>query len=325
MIDIYNDPGHGRLQHLFGQFPKLAVLVKKASVSDDGGSLPSTAFAWPSHRRFPVHTPKMAALSYAYASTQEGVPREVLAQIKEALDAYQVADDTFAQAAQKVADAPDGYIFQEQRLYPARNAAEVKQAEARLLEQVRKFAADTRAEAFARLQEKAREHKVALEPLSLKYAGLTETDPGILRDQLRARAAATPDEALKEAYGKLASEVSRKARDLRLRPTQVKMAAAIQELDERAGLVAEYDLRLLDPIVAVFNMEKIAEPGVELGGKRIPLSRLAAVDSTTYGDILGPDFLREITTSSGDVDPQKLLEVLDTLPADLKRSLSKVV
>lgn len=322
MYDPFHDPGAGRLHQLYGKFPKLASLLNNSQIQGTGHDLPDTAFAWPAERRFPLHTPKMAALSHAYA-TEQSVPAEVVAAIKEALDAYQVPAEVFEEPLTKIAEDPDDYLFPGARLYPVRNATEAKTAEERLLSQVQRLHPNARTDAFVRLHAKAAKFNVTLQNESHKYAGLTETDVQELKDQLRARAAATTDEDARGAYEKLAAEVGKRPRDLRARSNQVKLADAISDLDVKAGLVPHYYTKLADPVAAVFNTTKVAQPSVELGNKTFPLTRLAALDPSFYGDALGPDFVREVTSSDGRIDPGRLLDVLQTLPLDMKRNLAQ--
>src|SRR5262249_7012522 len=98
---------------------------------------------------------------------------------------------------------------------------------------------------------------------------------------------------------------------------------ALDELDRKAGLERHYDRRLLDPLLTVFNTEKVAGPGVQLGGKFVPLTRLASYPATFYGDVLGDDIIREASDGRGGVDAHKLATILETLPRDMKMMLAQ--
>jgi hypothetical protein len=89
-------------------------------------------------------------------------------------------------------------------------------------------------------------------------------------------------------------------------------------VDKLAGLGKHYDKKIPDPIQTVFNTEKLAEEMIDLGGGReVALSKLAALPSTFWEDVIGADMAKEVTTG-GNVDASKLAAVIPTLPLDLK-------
>ena len=50
------------------------------------------------------------------------------------------------------------------------------------------------------------------------------------------------------------------------------------------------------------------------------MEALLSKDPSFYGDVLGDDIMGEISTD-GELDPETLLEILDTLPLDMKSLL----
>lgn len=326
--DQYHDPGFGRLQHLLEAHPSAADRLKTAEIDDDGDALPPSAFAWPAQRLYPIHTPEQASLSHLYAKTSEvAVPKEVLAGIEEALDAYEIPRETFLPVVVKEAAlAEDECLFPEQRSYPVRSAVEVKLAEERLLAQVGKMMPESRAAVFSRLAKFATRHGHALHPLSAKFAGLTETDPHTLRTALHARAGATKQAALAAKYVELADAIGNNPRSLRDHDTRVKIAETIGTLDETDPFIQRrYDKGIPDPLLSVFNTEKRAdEASVACGNHSHSLTRLAALDPKFYGDALGDDMIPEIT-SQGRLDVAKLAQVLPTLPTEMQRVLCQAL
>jgi hypothetical protein len=324
--DIYHDPGHGRLAHLLLAHPAVAERVKTAEFEDDVEDLPKTAFAWPAKDLFPIHTPEHAILSFLYAKTAaaRAVPPPVMAEIKTALDMYGVDPMSLEAVEEKIAElAPDECLFPEARSYPVRDAEEVKLAEQNLHQQFTRLLPVERVQAFGRLVKAAEDFGVRLQPLSYKYAGLTSTDSRSLRDALRARAGAVKDPEAKLAYMRLADSttVSRKA--LRDRDIQIKLAEAIGTLDEKHGLIPFYDRALPDPMQTVFNTEKVAMGSmVDLAGVQVPVEALGSMDPKLFSDLLGPEVLREIAPN-GQIEPDLAVQVLNTLPADLKRQLGQ--
>jgi len=336
MNDLYNDPGHALLSYLFDRHPGAPELVKGAEFEDRRDQIPQTAFAWPERELFPVHTPAHAVVSYLYAKHGAAqtkvaaagrvvplVPTPVVAAIEEALDAYGVDRAKLAAVEEKVADLrEEDCLFSETKAYPVRNAGEIKTAEARLLEQVRKLRPETRAEAFSKLAAAADVHGVELRPESYRWAGRAATDPHALASTLEVRAMLTSDEEAKAGYSKLAAAVLEDRRGLRDHAMRVKIAAAINDLDARAGLSRHYDRKIPDPVASVFNAEKVAEDAIDLGGTFVRPTHLERLPTTFYSDALGFDVLREIAPG-GRLDAQKVAEVVNTLPADLKADFAR--
>lgn len=323
--DQFHDPAHARLRHLLADHPEAAEFLKEASIEDVAPALPPGAYAWPERRLFPVHTPEHAAISALYAKEASDLPERVRLKIADACAAHEVPDAIAAPVRAKTASAnPDECIFPESGLYPVTTPAQVKTAELRLLSQITKLSAQTRAEAFARLAKAAEFHSVKLTPASYQIAGKTASDAKLLSLHLQARADASKDPALREKFAKLATAVASEGASLRAEDTRVKVAAAIARLDREAGFDKTYDRQFLDPMRTVHNTEKLASDAVELGGRAFSPDDLARIPSTLYSDALGPDILPAIAPG-GSVDPKLAFEVLATLPMDLKRSFAKSV
>jgi hypothetical protein len=323
-IDQHSDPGFKRLRQLVKQYPQVYPHVKTASFDHDERTWPSTAFAWPAERKYPINSEKQAALSYLYAKDDPKVPIEVKNSIKEALLIYEIPLTIFEQQEEKVAALkPEDCLFSESQTYPIRNEAEIKYAEQRLLKQLTRLTPETRAKAFVRLNEKAAALNVQLQPISLRYAGQTETDVQYLADAIRARSGAAKEAQFQEVYNKLADLVVQRPDLVHDRNARIKLASALNELDQKANLLHLYDKKIADPIATVFNTEKTAEPMINLGGKYAKQSTLLSLSPKFYGDYFGDDILPEITNSGGSLDAQKLAQVLDTLPNDLKRSFAR--
>lgn len=319
-FDLYHDPGHGRLRHLLQLHPDVTERVKTAQFEDSLEQVPPHAFAWPAQKRFPVHTPEHAALSYLYAKTaEEKIPPLVWHELHTALDLYGFDKALFNTPQVKEASLEEGEcLLPEQQAYPIRTPEEIKLAEARLLPQVSKLHPETRAKLFHKLAEKASVHGVNLSPISYKYAGLAHTDKSILIENLRARGAATKNTECKVAYLQLAETV-KQDRGRPAKATLIKMAEAIGDLDEKAGLFGFYDRGLPDPITTVFNTEKVAfGDEVDLGGCYVRPQSMGSVGPKFYSDLLGSDILRDIAPH-GDVEPHLASQILSTLPAEEKR------
>lgn len=324
VIDQFKDPVFAVLVRAVEGRPKLAAAVIDYDVDPaEAETLPETAFAWPEKRAYPIHTREHAILSRAYRHAVGGpLPVYVDTAIKEACEVFGVDDAIFEREKVAVAPRDDSgdFLLPDIRRLRVTEAGHVKTAEAKLAAEGHKLTQGHQLLASARLVEKAAFYGIRLNDLTRKMAGLTVTATGEMADWLEARAEAAPI-AFKDGYQKLANEARRLGPELRDRETQVKIAAAIEELDEAAGLKDHWNRKLPDPIRTVFNTEKHAGPGVMLAGQFMPMERMAAYPTSFYSDVLGPDIVREASDMTGQLDVQKLAMVLGTLPVDIQRTL----
>jgi hypothetical protein len=324
VVDQFSDPVLAHLARRVADRPKLAAALQDFDVDPaEAALLPDDAFAWAEKRAFPLHSREHAMMSRAYREDLPGVPDHVDAAIKQACAVYGVDDALYARP--KVAAAPlpaSDYLLPDIRRLRVTNASQVKTAEEQLRYEGDKLTVEHRALACANLARKAASFNVRLRDDTLKMAGLVATDRRTLLDWLEARCEAAPAEH-KDGYRKLAGAASRLPEELRDREAQVKLAEALQQLDEAAGLDRHWNRRLPDPLLTVFNTTKIAGPGVTLAGRFVPMDRIAAYDSNFYSDVLGPDIVREASDGAGQFDPYKLAAVLGTLPVDMQRALSQ--
>jgi hypothetical protein len=337
-IDLYSDPGHATLRVLLERHPGAVPLLKGAEAEDNREQIPMSAFAWPERKLYPVHSVGQAITSYLYAKHAAShtktaslgrevplVPREVLASIEESLDAYGVDLKALEPVAVKVAALTDAEcLFPEAGTYPVRNAHEVKVAEQALLGQVGKLRPETRVRVFSKLASAADQHGVELQAESNRWAGRTYTDRTALAATLEGRAMlckTAEQEEPREQFLKLAATVRREP--LREPLLRAKLAGAISKLDQRAGITRSYDRDIPDPMATVFNTStKQAAGDIDLNGRMVSRQMLAALPTTFYADALGRDIVPEIT-SGGQVDLDKLGQVLATLPADMKTSFGR--
>lgn len=326
-IDQFSDPAFGTLYRQVKRMPALESFVKQASVEPtDERTLPDTAFAWPSERKFPIHTAEHAALSYAYSKVASVLPAEVRTNIKKALEAYDVPETVFEEQEEKVASDANDYLVPEHKLFYVKTAEQCKRAQDQLVASLSKLDLENRAVACANLVKRADELKVELRPEVLQLAGLVVSSTKTAMDWLEARAEVLPsgETAYKQAYMKLASALKNGPEEIFDRQGLLKVASAIADLDEKSGLDRHYDRRLPDALRTVFNTEKVASDSVDCGGRFIPLKKLAALPASFWEDLGGKELSNEIAPG-GTVDQSKLATIIDTLPLDLKLTLKAQV
>jgi hypothetical protein len=321
-VSVCSDTAHGVLKRMLSVRPYAYQHIKTANLAEDLSQLPGTAFADPSSRNYPLHSPEHAAISYLYAIHNQEGP-EIMQKIIEALDVYgiPIEDLNAVVASEEDASSSDVYLFPESKTYPVRDAAEVKFAETRLLAQERSLLPETKAALFSKLAYYANLYGVKLTDKSYKYAALAETNPLELAAALSHRARITKDAIIQQKFAALRDATLQDYRALRNRNVQIKLASAIAKLDEEANLVSKYASELEDPMLAVFSGKKYASGvSVTLGDHTFDAQQLAKLPITFWSDALGPEVVPEIT-HKGQIDIEALKIILDTLPADTKARL----
>jgi|18_taG_2_1085343.scaffolds.fasta_scaffold04785_3 hypothetical protein len=323
VIDQNTDVTFATLRSLVTMYPDLSEHVKTAQVGEHiRDSLPIAAFADQPNRMFPVHTPADAILSKAYATKVANLADSVTTQIDTALDMYGVSQDLFStpKVAHIQEESPQFLVESQQKL-AFYSHTPIAMGEEALIRNQSKLSSNSLSKGALTLVKEAHRRGENVSDWTLKYAGLVQCDSRETRDWLEARAHQTSDSNLKKAYSKLA-HVADNLDDSLGRDELIKLANTVSELDNLAGFGKYYGRTLPDPIATVFNTKTAMQPMLDLAGTAVPLEKLLSVAPETYGDILGSDIVDEIS-KDGDILPDALTEIVDTLPIDMKKSLVK--
>jgi hypothetical protein len=319
IIDQYNgDPLYSELHVLTRDYPFARQMLKTAAFEERKNTvaaLPSAAFAWEDERRFPLHTKEDTLASLFYRSKCAfHVPEEVDAKLTAAAQIYKIDRSAFNKLQKTASAAETQYALTEEKRLPLMGVAQIKMAEEVLHRDYRDLTLEKRAEAFKNLHIAARRFQVALAPLSMKFAGVTGSDTQFVREWIEARAAASKDPTHQAGFDKLASAVGQMPRYVSDRAILVKLATTIAQLDAHANLNKYYDRGIPDPLLTVFNQEKVAGDMVDVGGMEFPVSKLLEVPPEMWEQVDAPE-LGELA-ASGDVD--SFTQAFSTLPLDIK-------
>ena len=321
IVDQYNgDPTFSYLHDAVASNEEVREVLKTASFEEkkaEVARLPAHAFAWEDERRFPVHTPEDTVASVLYREKLNSyVPRQVDDKLAKAVDMFSLHNVLVTlQKTAAVAQPATNLSYAlplEQRL-PMHNAVTVKMAERVLLSDYKYLPLLKRAEAFSNVYQAAKKHDVELKPISMKLAGATECDTTFVTDWLDARTAASVG-AVSESFDKLATAFRGKPGLIDDRDSLVKLAATIQALDEKAGLEKYYDNKLPDPLLTVFNTDKVATETCDVAGLAVPCDQLMSLDPQVWDQVGMPEIAE--VAQSGDVAVFK--QVFDTVPMDIK-------
>lgn len=321
-VDQNSDKTFVVLNEILQERPGLAPLVKTAEVGEEiRESLPASSFADPTNRAYPVHTPANAVLSKAYAIKQADVSQFVHARIDKALAIY--GTELPPVMYEKTASVEETtYLLPSTKQFPIRSDGEVKLAEQALLSNAKKLKTSTLAVAALTLIKEASERGLEVSPRTLSLAGMTMCDRDKAAEYVEARASAAPEAS--DQFSKLA-ETLRGMPSGTSREDLIKVAEAVDSLDETYGLQRHYGISLPNSLETVFNTKVAMGATVDLAGAQITREQLSRFPVDFYADALGEDLAEEITGPEGDLDVDTAMVILETLPRDMKVTLRKLM
>lgn len=319
-IDQFSDPSFKVLFEAFSSHPETEPFIKKASIDpEENAQRPDSAFAWQERRMFPIDDPHEACLSRLYMSKQAGIPKHVVERCDKALEVYGVKFPIDTKQASEARD--EDFLLPGKKRFFVNSPETVKMADEALARIRRQLSFEERVQASVNLVKQAVEHKVRPSPQVFKEAGLTMCNTGYLKDWVEARACATDNVVCRDAFLKIAEALPKTARLESDRDDLIKVAVTLSELDDLAKLRELYDVKIPNPMLTVFNTDKLADEMVQIGGTQIPLETLLQVDPEVYKDVFGPDVVEEFVDASGVIDPEQFKVILATVPLDLQKTL----
>jgi len=325
VIDQTNDPGFSTLRVIVDRFPRLREMAKTANLDpSEFSNLPDEAFAWPGQRRFPIHNAEHTALSMGYSKVAQKLPSDVAETMEKAASLHGVDTEAFEEpvAIEKVASDDGHYLIPDKRRFKIASKEDVPVAERIIHEKYSSLSVGDRTIACMQLVKVAEEYGEELHPSTIKLAGLTITSTRTMRDWIEARKEASLrlGSAMAQAFETLANQFQDVEPFIHNRGDQMKLASALQRMDEAAGLTQFYGRKLLDPIETVFNTPHRSDNFVKVGSALQNKALLASLPLSFWEDALGPEIAAEIAPN-GQVDITMLEQILPTLPADLKSAL----
>lgn len=299
-------------------------LIKTAQVNyDELSNLPKTAFAWPEMRKFAMHNKEHAALSLIYIHGED-VPAHVKSNLEKAAALYEISLQekplTKTASSQKTSFCSDDYLIPAKQLCKVASVKDIELSLEFLKRNSRSMDVMSIAHANKVLCKKAAEKEYTLPVRVYQEAGLVMCNLEKLAEWLETRSLIAKEQKHKDGYTKLASVVSPKSKEPITRDSLLKVATTIAILDEESGLNSKYYKGIETPMCSVFNTEKVAEETIFFAGTSVPLANFARVNMDVYEKVLGDDVVEEITTE-GSLDQSKLMDIINTLPADLQQAL----
>lgn len=346
-MDILNDQSQKTWYQICTKYASAIpdfVLDAEYPTKEAAANLTNREFADEIKRAFPIDSPANIWFSAAYFAKcaeeayKPGLRDFVEARIKFAADTYRIRNDvekimeevrngTMTKAA--AADTDFGWVGQHNgqtvRRYPMFDVEGVKKANAYFAENRFKYPDAMRRTIAAAIMQKCAQYDVTpcREVRVEAGAGMPRRDT--LMDELLYRSRMAKDAECSMVVANLNNLIAA-ATPEEFNGMADKIAEVISALDEVEGFRKEYGKTLLAPADIVYDMsikqaEELVNDSVQLGKYTFSTTKLAELDVSIYGDVLGDDFVERIKSASGGVDRQKLADELYSLPIPDKRAL----
>lgn len=312
----HGDPTLTKLMAILDDRPEALSAVKCASFDPETADhLPNSAFAWEEQRRYPMHTREDVIASIAYRTKFAGaVPRVVDQRLSLAAEAFGVRPDMFRAQTVKQASAETTipYALPQHGRLPLGDRSQIKVAAEVLHRDGATLPLAERVEAYVKVAAALTAHGMAVDPDVGCYAGLNSCNTQMLRDRIGMRAATTKVAALVNAYDTLDNAFAHMPPVIHDRPTLLKLASRIEELDRAADIQEHYGRKIFDPMKTVFNSgEKLAAP---MGDNT---ARLMALPPHVWQQVDVPEMAAIVESG----DEAQFRQIYATLPLDVKMQL----
>ena len=327
IFDVYGDSSLRGLTSILKDNPEHYDSVRGAQIgTEDRDTLPESAFAYPEEKRYPINSKEMAMLSSLYRNyfkpEDQGmqVPPYVDENLEKAAYLYdfEVPKQILKKTAAVIGYSKEDYLLPEEKKFPVTNIKEASMVQDIIVNSSNLMGYNHLAQACSRLITKMAEYKVDVKdinPIIYKYAGLTKSNKDILDASIEARSHYSKNE-YKESYDKLATLVQ--GMDYN-RDNLVKIAATLEYVDAKAGLRNLYDKKILNPIDSVFNTNKLVREKSASYDAMFTPEHAERVTPDQIGNLLGGDVLDEIGQHEGNIDKERMLQVINSLPTDMVR------
>jgi hypothetical protein len=314
---------------------KLAELQPPANLGTQG-------FADDLNRLYPCFNRASTLLSSLYFLEKRGEIRRDLAprvadRLNRAIHYFDLEDQVnqferqyeanHKQAAEDLADSDFALVIEyddqpKQRMYPLRNATEVKAAADYLYRYRDQIPWDLRHTMAERIADKADEHLAALGSLESfvhKQAGHGVGRPSDIVKEIRARSVVAKKADMKSMLQTLAAEIEARPAELLTNDRLVKLAGTLEAVDRSIGLTHQYDLGWRRPEDVLFAglfkqaAEEVKDLCPLLSGTTYSINSFARLPLDRVRETLG-DQVANGSRSGFDLDTRKFADIARTLP-----------
>ena len=338
-MDVLNDQSHRRwITIAEAHNVPSYVYDQEVPVKEAYADAPDSLFADPVHRMFPIDTPATTWLAAAYFNDAGGQIKQadlrecIRDRIVRAAETYGIAGDVKTaldlRAAEPVnpedVDANYAYVVKDaagktaSRRYGIFDRDGLEKACSYFSRNRSAYQIEERTKIAAGILRRALElggpdvpelvHKEAADAVPYRPALLQE---------LFERARLTKDAEASTIIGTLVEVVGFATSDELIKNADA-LVAVIDDLDKLNGMTKHYGRDILSPNEVVYAMpvkdaEALMDDTVTLDRIAFSSVKLAELDPSVFGDVLGEDFIAQVS-KDGKLDAAKMAAILPTLP-----------
>lgn len=333
-MDFYSDDKRIVL-HLIDKIRPLPGFVKKASIIDKE-TIPENRFADVANQRFPAYDPASTYLSYCYyCMNRDKLPPAIGENLVKSALFFGVADDIkeftkrFVDAKKHLTKKAEAatYAIPERKQFPLATPEQVLLASDHFDRNHRHYGIPDRVRISQGIIKKANEFGLPVSStVVVQYSNFQpicrsdKATAGILARSLMGNLT----KQAQQAYLQIGNGLSGNAGNYE---TLLGVTEALEHLDRATGVNRHYGRGVASPIETVFNtMAKTAMAQVDivkLGNDEYLLNDFLKIPEEVYSDAFGDDFLEQVQSATGELDKEKLRQIIPTLPADERNLLKR--
>jgi hypothetical protein len=318
------------------------VLTTEIMDKEASASLDDQLFADVARRQYPLHDAGNTWLSAAYfVKDRAAVPAKVASYVEQririaakihgiAADVEPLFAETKTATAPEDNDANYGAVIRDaagnviRKLYPLLDGDSVKMAMERFARERGLYPLGPRRQIAAQIVKQAEIRGIPVPNVIFREAGRGYPVKSIMMDELLERAQLVKDAEAAQLLANV-NELVYATDATELLPVLDKIAEVVDAVDRFSGFHRLYGRKLLPPADFIYTMtEKEAaamlEDSMPLGRHIFSIRKLAELDPEVFA-VLGDDFPKELATSDGKTDAEKLAAILPTLPLPDKELL----
>lgn len=346
-MDFVADKNHTELARL-SQLYEFPNFVKTANMDEtlnpDSIKAPVTVYADPVNKQFPCHTKAATWLNALWweekkAEFHPSTRAKIEARLDQYVGFWHIKEavmkmrakhkDLHKEAESQLPDSVYGIVWvdpssgHKERYLRMSNPMEVKVAAEYLEKHRDRLPFSDRHTVALKIVERANHYGVGLGKSAEfieKQAGRGVPDLPEVVQMIQSRAMLAKNATLREHFQKMAAEVSAMPRKALMPEILVKLADTMDKLDRDLGLVGKYSGTLQRPEDVIFKAtftkasSEVMAHVATTSGKLYEKSAFKRIDVGSLKDAFGDGFVRQVCTPLGEIDPEKMAEVIGTLP-----------
>ena len=329
-MDFYNND---TLIYILDKIRPIPEFVKQANIADPN-TIPANLYALPEKRAFPIYDPASCYLSFGcWMLNKNKLSNKENKRVKETLvkaAAFHRIHDEILSLASDVIDfinkthekqASRSYALAKTKEYPLHSPEQVMMAIEEFPHHADNYSIPERQQIATMIVKQAEAFGLpVMQRVIIKYASprqFCRTDQAAC--EIMGRGLMTQDPIGKALFQKLGSAI---IGNMTSPDIMYKLAGVLEKLDQQYNTGMDYYNTIFN-ITGKQALDVKTEEVINVNGDLYKLHDLAKVPPDKWEEIFGEDFVNAITGPAGKVEPDRLKEIINTLPLPEKNILNR--